>query len=111
MTISQTESDIVREMLLLKKTELETRVDAIHNHARKPLDADSAEQAAELGNVEVKTALENEASQELAEIRSALERLDRGEYGICIACGEAIGRERLEVRPESSECVDCAELS
>ena len=110
MGLNQSESERVREVLLSKKTELERRVDTIHNHARDPLEADSAEQAAQLGNVEVKVALENEAMREIAEIRSALQRLERGEYGNCTSCGEEIGKERLAAWPTSAECLDCAEL-
>ncbi|MDP6673589.1 MAG: TraR/DksA C4-type zinc finger protein [Gammaproteobacteria bacterium] len=102
--------DKVRKQLLDTKTELEKRISKIHNHARNPLNADSAEQAAELGNVEVVTALETEAIEELAEIKAALHRLDDGSYGICVTCGEEIGAGRLAVRPESFECVDCADL-
>lgn len=110
MELSQLKTESVRKLLLRKKDELANRVDAIHDHARNPLDADSAEQAAQLGNVEVKVALENEAMQELVEIRSALHRLEQGEYGICVSCGEEISWERLEARPACTECVECAEL-
>lgn len=110
MELSQLKTESVRKLLLRKKDELANRVDAIHDHARNPLDADSAEQAAQLGNVEVKVALENEAMQELVEIRSALQRLEQGEYGICASCGEEISWERLEARPACTECVECAEL-
>ncbi|MBT76929.1 MAG: dimethylmenaquinone methyltransferase [Chromatiales bacterium] len=102
--------DKARKQLLEKKIELEKRISKIHNHARNPLNADSAEQAAELGNVEVVAALEMEAIEELAEIKAALHRLDDGSYGICISCGEEIGTKRMAVRPESHECVDCANL-
>ncbi len=110
MELSQLKTESVRKLLLRKKDELANRVDTIHDHARNPLDADSAEQAAQLGNVEVKVALENEAMQELVEIRSALQRLEQGEYGICASCGEEISWERLEARPACTECVECAEL-
>ena len=110
MELSQLQTESVRKLLLRKKDELANRVDAIHDHARNPLDADSAEQAAQLGNVEVKVALENEAMQELVEIRSALQRLEEGEYGICASCGEEMNWERLEARPACTECVECAEL-
>jgi DnaK suppressor protein len=110
MEQNQSESESVRKLLLDKKGELQKRIDAIHNHARNPLDADSSEQAAQLGNVEVKVALENEAMAEIAEIQTALQRLDQGDYGICVSCGEEIGRERLEARPACAKCVDCAEL-
>jgi len=99
-----------RQVLLQHKAELEKRVKRIHEHARDPLEADSSEQAAQLGNVAVVTALETEAKQELAAIDAALRRLDAGTYGICITCGEVIGSQRLRARPASLECVDCAEL-
>jgi DnaK suppressor protein len=110
MQLNQLESERVREKLLREKGELESRIGKIHDHARNPLDADSAEQAAQLGNVEVTTALEHEAMQEVAEIRAALQRLETGDYGICTSCGEEIGAERLEARPECAKCLDCAEL-
>jgi len=104
------DKDRIRKLLLKSKAQLEHRVATIHDHARNPLDADSGEQAAELGNVEVVSALEHEAIQELADIGSALQRLEAGIYGICTSCGEDINSERLLVRPASAECFDCAEL-
>jgi DnaK suppressor protein len=104
------DNDRIRELLLKNKAELEKRVATIHNHARDPLDADSGEQAAQLGNVEVVAALEKEAIEELTDISSALQRLDAGNYGICATCGGDISNERLQARPASAECVDCAEL-
>ncbi len=100
----------IRESLLQHKAELEKRVRIIHEHARDPLDADSSEQAAQLGNVAVVTALETEAKEELAAIDAALQRLAAGTYGDCISCGEPISTERLKARPASLECLDCAEL-
>jgi len=110
MDSHQQELDRIRKLLLEEKAVLEKRINRIHNHARDPLDADSAEQAAQLGNVEVVVALENEAFEELAEIGTALQRLDTGSYGICTGCGEEIGKQRLEARPASAVCLDCAEL-
>ena len=40
-------------------------------------------------------------------IAAALERLDRGEYGMCVECGEAIAPARLQVMPEVLTCVRC----
>jgi DnaK suppressor protein len=104
------DKDQIRALLLKNKAELDKRVKTIHRHARDPLEADSGEQAAQLGNVAVVSALEKEAMQELADIRNALQRLEAGNYGICASCGGDISSERLRVRPASAECVDCAEL-
>jgi len=100
----------ISENLRRQKSEFEKRVNRIHEHARNPLDSDSAEQAAQLGNVEVVAALESEAIEELAEIDAALQRIEAGTYGICITCGDFISRQRMEARPASTECVDCAEI-
>ena len=40
-------------------------------------------------------------------IRSALKRLDEGEYGVCIACGDDINPKRLMARPVATHCIDC----
>jgi len=106
----QTDTDKIREQLLANQAELKKRVGRIHDHARNPLNADSAEQAAELTNLPVVSALETEAMEELADIENAIHRLEAGTFGICITCGEEVGAKRLEARPASSECLDCAEL-
>jgi RNA polymerase-binding protein DksA len=100
----------IRQRLLAHKAELRKRVTTIHEHARNPLDQDSAEQAAQLGNVAVVSALESEAVQQIAEIEAALQRLDAGSYGDCVSCGEPISEGRLKVRPAATQCKDCAEI-
>jgi DnaK suppressor protein len=40
-------------------------------------------------------------------ITAALERLDEGEYGVCVECGERIAAARLRVMPEVTTCVRC----
>ncbi len=106
----QTDTDKIREQLLATQAELKKRVNRIHDHARNPLNADSSEQAAELTNLPVVSALEAEGMEELADIENAIHRLEAGTFGICITCGEEVGAKRLEARPASAECMDCAEL-
>ena len=43
----------------------------------------------------------------LTKIEEALERLDRGVYGICDECGEKITVARLKARPVTTLCIDC----
>lgn len=97
----------VREQLLALRAGYRSRIDTIHAHARNPLEADSSEQAAQLGNVAVVSALENEARAELAAVDAALARLDAGTYGRCTKCGEPISAARLAARPASAECMGC----
>ncbi|HLH46560.1 MAG TPA: TraR/DksA C4-type zinc finger protein [Acidimicrobiales bacterium] len=49
-------------------------------------------------------ALLDRAEQQLADIESALGRLDAGVYGTCEVCGTPIERERLEASPVARRC-------
>jgi DnaK suppressor protein len=40
-------------------------------------------------------------------LSAALDRLNDGEYGICVECGEAISPARLHAMPEVQTCVRC----
>ena len=42
------------------------------------------------------------------QIDAALRRLDEGEYGWCLRCGEAIAAARLRLDPALPTCRDCA---
>ncbi len=50
-------------------------------------------------------ALELERLEE--EVQAALQKLDRGTYGLCERCGRAIPPGRLEALPWAVLCVDC----
>lgn len=43
----------------------------------------------------------------LREIEEALQRLDRGEFGICVRCDEPIEDVRLEALPLAALCLKC----
>lgn len=43
---------------------------------------------------------------ELADLETALRRLDEGSYGRCEECGQPIPDERLEARPTARFCVE-----
>lgn len=49
--------------------------------------------------------------QELTEIRDALDRWDRGVYGICQQCENQIGIERLKRLPTARLCIDCQQAA
>lgn len=45
--------------------------------------------------------------QRIHDIDIALEQIEKGEYGICMECGEQISPRRMEVRPFSRYCIEC----
>ena len=73
------------------------------------------------GTIEVDTADENEVAdkmeeleenelilgqleKQLVEVSAALERIDKGTYGVCEIGGEPIEKERLEASPSAKTC-------
>ena len=100
----------IRQALEDKKEELTTRLERIHANLRRGYEADSKERAKQLEDNEVVDALGNEARDELRKISAALQRLESGDYGICVECGLPIKEGRLKVHPYANECIDCAEF-
>lgn len=45
--------------------------------------------------------------QFIYEIKQALQRIERGDYGVCEECGDDIGVERLKAQPMTRVCVHC----
>ncbi|MFO7666375.1 MAG: RNA polymerase-binding protein DksA [Desulfobacterales bacterium] len=46
-------------------------------------------------------------SKLIRKIKSALERIENGTFGICETCGGEISVNRLKARPVTSQCIDC----
>ena len=100
----------LRRRLEKKKAELSARLERITANVRRGYEADSKERAQQFENNEVVDALGNEARQEIAKISAALRRMDSGEYGLCVECGDEIALSRLDAYPYADECIDCAEF-
>jgi DnaK suppressor protein len=56
--------------------------------------------------MEKNVSLLEQVDDELAEIEAAVQRLDRGTYGTCQACGRPIGDARLEAMPAARFCIE-----
>jgi DnaK suppressor protein len=56
--------------------------------------------------MEKNVSLREQVYDELREIEAAFQRLERGTYGTCQACGKPIGDERLEAMPATRFCVE-----
>ena len=46
-------------------------------------------------------------SRLIKKIKSALERIEEGSFGICEGCGEDIALARLKARPVATLCIQC----
>jgi DnaK suppressor protein len=47
--------------------------------------------------------------QQLSRIEAALRRIDTGDFGFCLTCGEEINLRRLDVDPSYTQCIHCAD--
>ena len=45
---------------------------------------------------------------ELKKIEAALKRVEAGDYGYCVSCGEEVEAKRLDFDPATPLCLDCA---
>jgi len=90
------------------KAELEQRLDNLQKDINKPHSRDSGEQAVERENDEVVMGLRDETKLELAQINTALKKIQLGTYGQCEQCGKTIKPQRLAALPYSLLCVECA---
>jgi DnaK suppressor protein len=100
-----------KSALLASQAELEARLQRTHKHIYGKEEAVSAqfdEQIKQTENDQLVYTLEEEAREELNQIRRALQRLDEGSYGQCLRCGGEIATKRLEAVPFAELCIDCA---
>ena len=61
-----------------------------------------------IGSKKMKEANLRQAEKRLSGLKSAIVRIDDGEFGYCSVCGEEIPMKRLLAVPESPCCVNCA---
>jgi DnaK suppressor protein len=101
-----------RERLLRRRAEL-LGLESTGNQAAGIVELDQSS----VGRVSRMDALQGQAMSleakrrretELRRIAAALARMDEGEYGDCLHCGEPIARLRLAFDPATPLCVACA---
>ena len=102
----------LKQQLQARLAALERRVDRLSGdlrHETDPLEPDFEEQATQREHEEVLAGLDHAGRRELAAIRAALDRIEAGTYGTCVACGDPIAPQRLRALPTALRCLDCAE--
>jgi DnaK suppressor protein len=100
----------VKEQLLRLRAELFREVSESYATCRELGQdgvADIGDMSANAYSRDVLFNLSETQRKQILDIDAALERIAKGEYGICMKCGEEIAPRRLEVRPFSRYCIDC----
>jgi DnaK suppressor protein len=70
---------------------------------------DIADKASSAYNKEFLLNLTDTERRELQRIEEALERIQNGKYGVCVACGCNINLKRLDAVPWAAQCITCQE--
>jgi len=100
-----------RAGLLQRRAALRVRLATVEldmSRDADPLSPDFAEQAVQRENDQVLESLRLGIRSELDGIDRALARIDAGQYGRCIECGQPIEPQRLMLIPEAIRCAGCA---
>ena len=97
-----------QQTLTDRKAYLEQSLDTIEHTLDKPHSKDFEDDATEREGDEVLEHLGNAELIELRQVNEALIRIEKGDFGICAACGGEISTERLEVVPHTQKCQKCA---
>ena len=104
--------DEVRKLLTARRAEL-MREDGINADSRDTVEL----QQDSVGRLSRMDAMQQQAMAQAAERRraaesvrvdAALKRLEEGEWGYCLSCGDQIAEKRLAHDPSVSSCIKCA---
>lgn len=110
MLASETIAEI-RKRLEAERADLLAQIDALQVDEDQESDYGVgnhlADDASELFLRERNIALRSNAEELIAQIDSALRRIESGSYGTCARCGKQIAAERLEALPYASYCITC----
>lgn len=96
------------KLLTDRLNELTNRLSGFEAELDKPSDPDAEERAIETEGDEVLEGLGTAGLVEIRKIEAALDRVRKGTFGICVACGEQIADERLRIVPHAARCQNCA---
>lgn len=92
------------------------QVQASSEDAAKVVDLDQARfgRLSRMGDLQaqaISVALNRRRDIQLQRIKGAYQRMESGNYGVCLACQRPIDRQRLEIDPTAFQCVACAEAA
>jgi DnaK suppressor protein len=100
----------VKEELLKQRQELLQEVSNSYEICRE-IGQDGVSDIGDMSSVaysrDVLFNLSETQRRSIRDIDVALEQIEKGEYGICMSCGEEISPRRMEVRPFSRYCIEC----
>jgi DnaK suppressor protein len=105
--------DHFRKKLLEKKDELFQTVSKTEQYGREADEDATQDIADKAANSYTKEFLFSQSSSErtiLQLVNEALDRVEKGTFGYCVACENEINQKRLEAVPWTRHCISCQEM-
>jgi DnaK suppressor protein len=100
----------IKRALVKRKAEIEGQLSLqSHEKLTDGVVQDTADEVQSLSMENLQSSLQRTEIGELHLMDDALGRINRGEYGVCIDCGEPISEKRLENFPYAARCIVCQE--
>src|SRR5881398_1573887 len=102
-----------RDKLMVRREGLVGQVQAAEAYTRErdaEATQDPADMAANAYTKELLVSMSANDRNMLTLIDEALERIEGGEYGDCVHCGEPVQEKRLEAVPWARHCLRCQDL-
>jgi DnaK suppressor protein len=89
--------------------ELQQTIDRVEKDIRDAAgsDADSLDLSSCNATRELMAGRNSQNHRKLKMVELALERIQNGSFGACVACGGAIGLKRLQAVPSANRCLEC----
>lgn len=97
------ESELKR--IAKKDSKVKNRID--FDTIRVEVGDDEDENAFETALFDTNVALEQSLEKILNDISKAIEKIEKGTYGVCEKCGKEISQKRLEAFPAAKLCIKC----
>jgi DnaK suppressor protein len=112
--MNKKESEVYKIKLLAEKTQLEEEMASVGTRSpgakngweatTQDMEVDTADEnevADKLEEYEGNASILNKLDDQLSEVKAALDRIEKGTYGICEKCGQPVEKERLLANPSA----------
>jgi DnaK suppressor protein len=110
-TLDETQLDRLKDVLIKRRGDIlatSTGTRALPASADvNSRQGDLADQASGTNEVHIQLKLKQTDAKILQATEEALQRMERGTYGVCRDCGEMIAPARLEAIPWTRVCIEC----
>ena len=105
--------DFKRE-LIAQREQVIQNIEEAKEHiliAQKQEPKDEGDLATLVAGADIDNRIIEQLHNEVKEIDIAIEKINRGVYGVCEMCEEPIGIDRLRVKPFAKFCISCREIN